>query len=191
MINRSAFTSALVTTLFLSAAPVLAAPQERPSAAADQEITSTSAPDLRAFAKAKVSIASAIAIAIKHVNGSKVIDVSFNGSNGKPVYKVKTYQNSSVWEGLIDAQSGQVIGEGKSTQESQLDEEDKAELAGLQQAATTLEQAVNTAERRVAGKAISAGLEETKGKVVFEIMIVKSGSVQKIVIDPKTGHVVS
>ena len=191
MMTRKALTPALLSALLISAAPVLAAQPEMHVAAADQKIKAEPAnkADLKAFSQAKVSIADAIAAADKHSGKGKVIDVSFDAGNGKPVYNVKTYQNGSVWEGAVDARSGQVIGAGKTTQESLLDQEDKAELAGLQQATVTLAQAVDTAEKRVSGKAMSAGLEETKGQIVFEVMIVKNGSVQKIVIDPKTGQV--
>jgi uncharacterized membrane protein YkoI len=193
MMTRKALTPALLLALLISAAPVLAAQPEIRIAAAGQEIKAEPAneADLKAFSQAKVSIVSAIAAADKHGGKGKVIDVSFDAGNGKPVYNVKTYQNGSVWEGVVDARSGQVIGVGKTTQESLLDQEDKAELAGLQQAAVTLAQAVDTAEKRVSGKAMSAGLEETKGQIVFEVMIVKNGSVQKIVIDPKTGQVLT
>jgi len=191
--TRKALTPALLSALLMSATPVLAAQSEMHAAAAGQEIKAEPAnkADLNAFSQAKVSIASAIAAADKHSGKGKVIDVSFDAGNGKPIYKVKTYQNNSVWEGVVDAQSGQVIGVGKTTQQGLLDQEDKAELAGLQQATATLAQAVDTAEKQLSGKAISAGLEETKGQIVFEVMVVKNGSVQKIVIDPKTGQVLS
>ena len=192
MMNRQALAPALLSALLFSAAPVLAQPKLQ-GAAAEQEIKTEHASkvELKAFSQVKVALAAAIAVANKHTSGGAVVDASFDAGSGKPTYKVKTYQNNSVWEGIVDAASGQVSGVGKTTPESELDQEDKAELAGLQQATTTLAQAVDTAERQVAGKAISAGLEETNGKIVFEIMVLKSGSVRKIVIDPKTGQILT
>jgi len=114
------------------------------------------------------------------------MDVSFDASDGRPVYKVKTYQNNEVWEAALDAQSGQFVDRGATTSESQLDEEDKAALAGLQQATVTLAQAVNAAEKSIGGKAMTAGLEETNGKVVYEITVVqKTGFVKKVIVDPR------
>jgi uncharacterized membrane protein YkoI len=191
MKTRQALTPALLAGLLLSATPILAAQLNAPAAKQEIKAAHTSKTELKAFDQVKVPITSAISVADKHVSGSKVIDASFDAGDGKPVYKVKTYQNNSVWEGTIDAQSGQVIGVGTTTQESQLDQEDKAELAGLQHATTTLAQAVDTAEKRGAGKAISAGLEETNGKIVYEVLVVKNGSIQKVVIDPKTGQIAS
>ena len=190
MMNRQALAPALLSALLFSAAPVLAAQPEVQVPAAEQEINTEHASEveLKAFSQVKVALAAAIAAANKHTSGGAVVDASFDSGDGKLTYKVKTYQNSSVWEGIVDAASGQVTGVGKTTPESELDEEDKAELAGLKQATTTLAQAVDTAEKYVAGKAMSAGLEETNGKIVFEVMVLKNGSVRKMVIDPKTGQ---
>jgi uncharacterized membrane protein YkoI len=191
MLVRQTLLPALLSALVVSTAPVLAAQTNTPAAAAEPE-SNTEHPNkaaLKAFGQVKTPIAIAIAAAEKLVPGSKAIDVSFEAGKGKPVYKVKTYQNNSVWEGVVDARSGRVIGSGSTTPESQLDQEDQAELAGLQQAGVTLSQAIEAAEKFGAGKAISAGLEETNGKIVYEIMIVKNGSTQKIVIDPKTGRI--
>ena len=192
MTIRKALAPALLSAVLLSAAPALAAPKVT-VAAAEQEIKTehASQAELKAFSQVKTPIATAITAAKKYTDGAVVIDVSFDAGNGTPVFKVKTYQNSSVWEGTVDAVSGQVVGIGKTTKESDLDQEDKAELAGLPHATVTLAQAVDIAEKRDAGKAISVGLEETKGKIVFEVMIVKDGSVRKISIDPKTGEIQS
>ena len=190
---RQALAPALLSALLFSAAPVLAAQPKLQVAAAEQEIKAEHASkvELEAFSQVQVALAAAIAAANKHTSGGAVVDASFDAGNGKPTYKVKTYQNSSVWEGIVDAASGQVTGVGKTTPENELDQEDKAELAGLKQATTTLAQAVDIAEKQVAGKAFSAGLEEANGKIVFEVMVLKNGAVRKIVIDPKTGQILT
>jgi uncharacterized membrane protein YkoI len=146
----------LVSALLVFASLVLAAPLSKLEPAAEQEIKSAMPTDLKAFLRAKVTLLKAIIAANSQGNGT-AIDVSFDAAEGKPVYKVKTYRDNLVWEGIVDAQSGKVIGAGKTTQESLLDEEDKAELVGLNQATTTLAQAVDTAEKRAGGKAMSAG----------------------------------
>ena len=142
--NRQALAPALLSAFLFLAAPVLAAQPKLQVAAAEQGIKAEQASkvELEAFSQVKVGLAAAIAAANKHTSGGAVVDASFDAGNGKPTYKVKTYQNSSVWEGIVDAASGQVTGVGKTTPESELDQEDKAELAGLNQATTTLAQAV-------------------------------------------------
>jgi hypothetical protein len=53
--------------------------------------------------------------------------VSFEPKDGQPAYAVRTYGNGKVWDGLIDGITGAAIGGGTITDESALDEEDKAE----------------------------------------------------------------
>src|SRR4051812_5723568 len=74
---------------------------------------------------------------------------------------------------------------------SDLDDEDKAELAGLRAASTTLSQAVSTAEEHAKGRAVSGGLEETRSEVVWEVIVAANGAAWTVIIDPRTGRVVS
>jgi uncharacterized membrane protein YkoI len=85
--------------------------------------------DLSAFQNAKVPLPQAIAAGIQHVGGGKGMDVSFEAKGGTPAYRTKVYYNNTVWEGLVDANTGKVIGQGTTIPEAQLDQEDKAELA--------------------------------------------------------------
>jgi uncharacterized membrane protein YkoI len=145
--------------------------------------------EIKSFEAAKVSLAEAIKIAAKKHDDAKVVDVSFDSQAGQLAYKIKTYQDNNVWEGAVDAWTGQIIGEGTTTPVSKLDEEDQLELAGLLKASIDLSAATALAEEAGAGKAISAGLEETNGRIAYEIMIVKDGATTKFVVDPKTGQI--
>ncbi|WP_426527218.1 PepSY domain-containing protein [Bradyrhizobium sp. McL0615] len=143
---------------------------------------------IQSFEKAKVSLAEAIKIAAKKHKDAKVVDVSFDSQAGQLAYKVKTYQDNNVWEGAVDAWTGEIVGEGTTTPVSKLDEEDQLELAGLLRASIDLSTATARAEDKGSGKAISAGLEETSGRIVYEVIIVNKGSTTKFVIDPKSGQ---
>jgi uncharacterized membrane protein YkoI len=168
----------------LGAAPSFAAPKSaEPEVKAEQR----SSAEVKTATSAKMSVPDAIAVAEKHSNGGKVLEVSFDAKKGA-TYALRTYQNHEVWEGSIDANSGQLLGPGKTTPESKLDAEDKAELAGLEAASTTLADAVRAAEQRTRGRAISAGLEDNKGGVVWEVVVASNGKARKVVIDPKTGQ---
>jgi uncharacterized membrane protein YkoI len=145
--------------------------------------------EIKSFEAAKVSLAEAIKIAAKKHDDAKVVDVSFDSQAGQLAYKIKTYQDNNVWEGAVDAWTGQIIGEGTITPVSKLDEEDQLELAGLLKASIDLSAATALAEEAGSGKAISAGLEETNGRIAYEIMIVKDGATTKFVVDPKTGQI--
>jgi uncharacterized membrane protein YkoI len=145
--------------------------------------------EIKSFEAVKVSLAEAIKIAAKKHGDAKVVDVSFDSQAGQLAYKVKTYQDNNVWEGAVDAWTGQIIGEGTTTPVSKLDEEDQLELAGLLKATIDLSTATALAEEKGSGKAISAGLEETNGRVVYEVSVVNKGATTKFVIDPRTGQI--
>ncbi len=145
--------------------------------------------ELSAFQNVKIPLPQAISTGIQHVGSGKGMDVSFESKGGTPAYRTKVYHNHSVWEGLIDANNGQVIGQGTTVSESRLDREDKAELAGLNNAKTTLAEAVKTAEQHAGGKAIDAGIEERGGRVAYEIQVVKSGGIHQVSVDPATGRI--
>ena len=145
--------------------------------------------EIKSFETVKVGLAEAIKIAAKKHKDAKVVDVSFDSQAGQLAYKVKTYQDNNVWEGAVDAWTGQIIGEGTTTPVSKLDEEDQLELAGLLKASIDLSTATALAEEKCSGKAISAGLEETNGRIVYEVTIVNKGATTKFVVDPKSGKI--
>ena len=144
---------------------------------------------IQSFEKAKITLAEAIRIAAKKHKDAKVVDVSFDSQAGQLAYKVKTYQDNNVWEGAIDAWTGEIISDGVTTPVSKLDEEDQLELAGSLKASIDLSTATALAEEKGSGKAISAGLEETNGRIVYEVTIVDKGATTKFVIDPKSGQI--
>jgi uncharacterized membrane protein YkoI len=156
--------------------------------APERDVLSTEK-EIKVFETVKVSLAEAIRIAAKQHKDAKVVDVSFDSQAGQLAYKVKTYQGNTVWEGAVDAWTGQIVGDGKITPVTKLDAEDQLELAGLQKAAIDLSAATAVAEAKGSGKAISASIEETNGRIVYEVTIVNKGAATKFVIDPKSGQI--
>jgi uncharacterized membrane protein YkoI len=173
----------LASTLLLAAPAALAA---QPVTAPGNTAMHESQADLAAFQKVKVSLDDAIAAAEKH-SGGKVLDIYFESHNGMPSYRVRTYQADGVWAGWLDANSGQFVGKGTTTPESKLNRADKAEIAELQKARISLPTAVTTAERQLSGKAIAGGIEDLKGKVTYETMVLKNGTIHRGMVDPMSG----
>jgi uncharacterized membrane protein YkoI len=192
MMNRGAMMWKLAIAFTCTAAIVGAPLTLAGSRSAEPEIKAEklSSARLRAAAGARLSVVHAISAAEKHSNGGKVLEAAYQParSGSKAAYTLRTYQNNAIWEGRIDADSGQMSGPGKTIPESILDEEDKAELSGLQAASTTIAQAVRTAERHAKGKAISAGIEETKSGIVWEVVVLANGKARKVVVDPASGQ---
>jgi uncharacterized membrane protein YkoI len=136
-----------------------------------------------------VSVVQAISIAEGREQGAAVLDVSYEPQNGQPFYQIRTAKAGHVWDGLINATTGEVVGRGTTTVESALDDEDKAELNGLKSAKTSLREATVTAERHGGGRAISAGLEEVRGRVLWDVNVQKDETSRRILIDPATGKI--
>jgi hypothetical protein len=98
------------------------------------------------------------------------------------------FDQNSVWEGAVDAWTEQIIGDGTTTPVSKLDDEDKLELAGLQKASIDLATATALAEEKGSGKAISAGLEETNGRIVYQVAIVSKGATLSSSLIPRVAE---
>jgi len=138
---------------------------------------------------ARLTVTDIVALAEKLQAGANVLDVSFEPKDGKPAYAVRTYANGKVRDAVIDATSGAVIDPGTDVDESALDAEDKAELAALKGAKIALRQAIASAEQANGGRALNAGLEQVKGRAVWEILIQNTTQSQQIHIDPITGKI--
>ena len=174
--------AALASTLLL-AAPALAA---QPVAAFGDWAMHESKADISAFQKTKTSLADAITAAEKHTGG-KALDISFEIQDGRHAYRVRTYQNDEIWAGMIDADSGQVIGKGATTPGSKFDRRDKAEVAELKKAPISLWTAIATAEKQLSGKAIGGGMEDIKGRLTYEAQVVTNGAIHRATVDPMSG----
>jgi uncharacterized membrane protein YkoI len=188
MVNTKLLLSVLLSALLLTTAPLFAAQLNLSSVIVEHEgADSAIKAKLKVLEHVKISIDDAIS-AVEGMKGGAVIGVRLDVRNGKPIYRVKTYQNNSVWQGMVDAQTGNMIGMGKTTPENQLDQKKRGELTELGQAYTSLGEAVVMAEDRDAGRAINASLGAVKGTIVFEVTVVKNDSVRKMAVDPTSGQ---
>jgi uncharacterized membrane protein YkoI len=183
---RCAMLPAALLVLLLAAGPAASARACESGDTARQEPAGPRGEDVALFRQAKVTLSAAIAAAKNHGAG-QLVAVRFDVSSGTPVYKVKTFQNDEIWEAAIDAQSGQLVGYGIVIATDQLDHEDRAEVASLRHATVTLAQAVDTAERNLDGRAMSAELEEANGTATYEITVVpKDGLPKNVTVDGRT-----
>jgi uncharacterized membrane protein YkoI len=143
-----------------------------------------------------LSLLDAIAAAERHSKGGKILEVileaSFKPTVSAATYLLKIYRQGEIWEGRMDANSGAILGEEKASPESWLDVDDKAVLAGLETASTTIVQAVQIAEQHAQGKAIAAEIDVGDGiETVWEIIVITNDQKRKVIVDPATGQVKS
>jgi uncharacterized membrane protein YkoI len=140
--------------------------------------------EIKLFSNVNISVRDVIAIAEKRAVGAKVVDVSFDGQADRFAYRVKTYQQDEIWEGTIDAGTGKILGEATITPVSMLDAKDRVKLAGFRAAGIDLSDVAPIAEKYGSGKAVSAGLEEEDGRLIFLVVVVADGSLIQISVDP-------
>jgi uncharacterized membrane protein YkoI len=139
--------------------------------------------EIKVFANVQISVRDAIKIA-ERVSGAKVVDVSFDGQADRLAYRVKTYQHDEIFAVTIDASTGKTIGDAVVTPVSALVAKDKIELAGSGTAVIDLSDVVSIAEAYGSGKAVSVGLDEENGKLIFLVVVVTDGSLKQISVDP-------
>ena len=138
------------------------------------------------------SLLDAIAAAERHSKGGKILEVSFKPTVSAATYLLKIYRQGAIWERRMDANSGAILGEREASPESWLDVDDKAVLAGLETASTTIVQAVQIAEQHAQGKAIAAEIDVGDGiGTVWEIIVTTNDQKRKVIVDPATGQVKS
>jgi uncharacterized membrane protein YkoI len=140
--------------------------------------------ETKVFANVQISVRDVIKIAEGRVSGAKVVDISFDGGGGRLAYNLKTYLNDEISAVTIDASTGKTIGDALVTPVSALHAKDRIELAGFNTAVIDLSDVVPIAEAYGSGKAVSVGLDEENGKLIFLVVVVTDGSLKQISVDP-------
>ena len=127
-------------------APVIAAPASRTSN--DIELDElTVGRELELFRTATVSLSQAMAVAERLHVGARTADISFDGASDPPVYRVKTVQVDRIWQHTIDARTGKVMANEIAAPLTELDAEDRSNVAALKAVRHRLSDAVRVAER--------------------------------------------
>ena len=144
--------------------------------------------ELELFRGAEVSLRQALKIADGLHPGSRIVDVSFDGGSGSPVYRVKTFQLDRIWEDAIDAKTGQVAGNATVSSMKELNLEDRLNLIAMQSLRQELADAVFVAEDNTAGKALSGGLMSEAGKLNFVIVVLSGTNLKQVILEPPSAH---
>ncbi|MDA9500483.1 PepSY domain-containing protein [Bradyrhizobium sp. CCBAU 11357] len=140
--------------------------------------------EIERFRSSSITISQAMAIAEARHAGATTADVSFDGGSGVPVYRVKTLHNDRIWRHTINAATGEFVGGEAALPLTELDREDRSNLAALGAIRHRLSDAVRVAERAAAGKAISGGLVRERGRLNFSIVVVSGDDLKEVTLEP-------
>lgn len=140
--------------------------------------------EIERFRSSSISISQAMSIAEARHAGATTADVSFDGADGVPVYRVKTLHNDRIWRHTINATTGELVGGEAAFPLAELDHEDRDNLAALGAIRHRLAEAVRVAERAASGKAISGGLVREHGRLNFSIVVVSGDDLKEVTLEP-------
>lgn len=156
------------------------------NAEADRQAVSR---EIERFRSSSITISQAMAIAEARHAGATTADVSFDGGSGVPVYRVKTLHNDRIWRHTINASTGELVGGEAALPLTELDREDRSNLAALGAIRHRLADAVRVAERAASGKAISGGLVRERGRLNFSIVVVSGDDLKEVTLEPPGARV--
>ena len=140
--------------------------------------------ELELFRGAEVSLRQALKIAGSLHPGSRIVDISFDATSGSSVYRVKTFRQDRIWADTIDAKTGQVAGNATVSSMSELNLEDRLNLIAIQTVRQELADAVFVAEDNTSGKALSGGLMNEAGKLIFVIVVLSGTNLKQVMLEP-------
>ncbi|WP_018317924.1 PepSY domain-containing protein [Bradyrhizobium sp. WSM2793] len=140
--------------------------------------------EIERFRSSSISISQAMSIAEARHAGATTADVSFDGAARVPVYRVKTLHNDRIWRHTINASTGELVGGEAALPLTELDHEDRDNLAALGAIRHRLADAVRVAERAASGKAISGGLVRERGRLNFSIVVVSGDDLKEVTLEP-------
>jgi uncharacterized membrane protein YkoI len=140
--------------------------------------------EIEAFKASPVSLRQALAIARERHVGSRIVDISFDGSSDLPIYRVMTSRADRVWQDTVDARTGVVVGAGSESSVADLEASDRQLLVRLRSVRQEMLEAILVAERNTAGKALSAGLAVDRGRLQFVIVCVVGDDLKQVLLDP-------
>jgi uncharacterized membrane protein YkoI len=187
--------SIATAVLFASAVPWALAgsnPTDTSSNASSTHITQIElgAPpktDIRPFQSAKLSLTDAIHTAQQQQKG-KALEVKFEMWNGQPAYFIRTSEDHRIWEGRINANSGQLIGQRRTYDSGQITRSLEQKAKAVERTQTSLTQAVQNAEQQQGGKAIMAKVQvDSNGKANYDVDVVTKGQFHIALIDASNG----
>ncbi|MGP9811963.1 hypothetical protein ACTZWT_10665 [Rhodopseudomonas sp. NSM] len=120
------------------------------------------------------------------LTGARVYDLSFNGDGAAPAFEVKSYRDDKIWNTVVDAATRRIVRSAMVMPASDLHGEDQRSIDEFRRSNMALAEAIEIAEKYGPGRAISAGLHHTGGKLVFVVVVVSGGALKEIVIRPES-----
>jgi uncharacterized membrane protein YkoI len=146
--------------------------------------------DIAPFKRATLTLSDAIHSAQQQHKG-EALEARFEMWDGQPAYFIRTSENHRIWEGRINANSGQLIGQPRTFTADEITRALKERAKAVEDTHISLTQAVKNAEQQQGGKAIMAKVQvDSNGKASYDVDVVSDGQLHIAMVDARTGSVV-
>jgi uncharacterized membrane protein YkoI len=184
--NRMSRTALLATALLafdISAA--LAVPTRDDAAATStQPAKDTEAEaveqEIAAFRSSAIRLPDVLDIARRIAADALVADVSFDGTQGQQIYRLRTVKGDRLEEVLIDAMTGQPRGK---PQLVDVADHDRDSLNSLQSSGPKMADAIRVAERAAGGQAVSGGIAKQGDRLNFIVVVLSGEDLKQVVLE--------
>lgn len=180
----------LLLSLLLASHSAMADLDHQPADARDQ---SAGAPEetkekleqrfLDLHRSARLSAGQVLSVAEGLHAGSRTTKISFDVS-GAPAYRIRTVRNGSVWENLIDANTGRISEHETEWSLQELDLEERDNIVALKSIQQDLSDALSIAEKIASGKAFGAGLLKEGDRPIFVVVVLDGDHLKEVYLEP-------
>lgn len=120
----------------------------------------------------------------RQLGGARAYDLALNDQGGAVSFEIKSIQDGKIWSTVVDAASRRIVSSIVVMPTAELQGDDKRSLEAFERSRMTLVEAIAIAEKFGAGRAVSAGLHYSEGKLVIAVAVVSAGSLKEIHVEP-------
>ncbi len=118
------------------------------------------------------------------LGGARAYDLALNDQGGAPFFEIKSIKDGKIWSTVIDVATRRVVSSTVVMPTAELQGNDKRDIEAFQRSRMPLTEAIAIAEQVGAGRAISAGLSTTEGKLIIAVVVVSNGALKEIHVEP-------
>jgi uncharacterized membrane protein YkoI len=183
-LNSIAIACVVATGTPLHAAVVEADPSHRQGSLAAPDDATSFQLEASRLHTAEITLARAMEIAVQHRAGSRVVDVSFDGTAASPMFRVLTASGNRIVEDHVNASTGAIDDSSIFSELDELEEGDRRNVKSLLRSKLNLSDAVRVAEKQTSGLAVGAGLLRVDGRLRFGVVVLTGDRLTQVILDP-------
>jgi uncharacterized membrane protein YkoI len=125
-----------------------------------------------------------VAMVERRLGDARVYDIALNDQGGAPFFEIKAIKDGQVWDTVVDVKTRRIVSSMAVMPVADLQGDDKRNVEAFERSRMPLTEAIGIAEKYGAGRAVSAGLHITDGRLVIVVDVVSDGALKEIQVEP-------